>query len=171
MADERRLLIALISDTGMRLSEALGLVWDDIHLEHKYPHIDLKSHPWRPLKTHSSKRLIPLVGAALKAINHMHCQRSNSFLFQSYASEEGCNGNSCSATINKWLKQYSSKAVIHSFRHSFRDRLRNSGVQSEIIDHLGGWSKQTVGQRYGDGYNLLILWKSMSKITIIPSLG
>jgi integrase len=27
IADERRLLIALISDTGMRLSEALGLVW------------------------------------------------------------------------------------------------------------------------------------------------
>jgi integrase len=36
IADERRLLIALISDTGMRLSEALGLVWDDIHLEHEY---------------------------------------------------------------------------------------------------------------------------------------
>jgi integrase len=32
IADGRRLLVALISDTGMRLSEALGLVWDDIHL-------------------------------------------------------------------------------------------------------------------------------------------
>ena len=30
IADERRLLIALISDTGMRLSEALGLVWGDV---------------------------------------------------------------------------------------------------------------------------------------------
>jgi integrase len=30
MSNERRLLIALISDTGMRLSEALGLVWDDV---------------------------------------------------------------------------------------------------------------------------------------------
>ena len=29
VCDERRLLIALISDTGMRLSEALGFVWDD----------------------------------------------------------------------------------------------------------------------------------------------
>ena len=35
IADERRLLIALISDTGMRLSEALGLVWDDIILFRK----------------------------------------------------------------------------------------------------------------------------------------
>ena len=169
VADERRLLIALISDTGMRLSEALGLVWGDIHLDHKYPHINLKPHPWRRLKTPNSKRLIPLVGAALNAINLMHCQRSNRFLFHSYASEEGCNGNSCSATANKWLKQFSADFVVHSFRHSFRDRMRNSDVHSEIIDHLGGWSKQTIGQRYGDGYNLSILWKSITKIVVIPN--
>ena len=35
IADERRLLIALISDTGMRLSEAVGLVWDDVALVHE----------------------------------------------------------------------------------------------------------------------------------------
>ena len=170
VADERRLLIALISDTGMRLSEALGLVWDDIHLDHKYPHISLKPHPWRHLKTPSSKRLIPLVGAALKAVKLMHCQRSNRFLFHSYASEEGCNGNSCSATVNKWLKQYSNGAVVHSFRHSFRDRLRNSGVQPEMIDQLGGWSMQTVGQRYGYGYNLSTLRKNIVKIVIRTEL-
>ena len=163
IADERRLLIALISDTGMRLSEALGLVWDDIYLDHKYPHIDLKPHPWRRLKTPSSKRFIPLVGVALKAIKLMHCQRSNRFLFYSYASEEGCNGNSCSATMNKWLKQYSNGAVVHSFRHSFRDRLRNSGAQSEIIDQLGGWSIKSVGQSYGEGFNLKILWETTNQ--------
>ena len=37
IAGERRLLIALISDTGMRLSEALGLVWAEIYLDHEYP--------------------------------------------------------------------------------------------------------------------------------------
>ena len=163
IADERRLLIALISDTGMRLSEALGLVWDDIYLDHKYPHIDLKPHPWRRLKTPSSKRFIPLVGVALKAIKLMHCQRSNRFLFYSYASEEGCNGNSCSATMNKWLKQYSNGAVVHSFRHSFRDRLRNSGAQSEIIDQLGRWSIKSVGQSYGEGFNLKILWETTNQ--------
>ena len=44
--------------------------------------------------------------------------------------------------------------MIHSFRHSFRDRLRNAGVQSEMVDQLGGWSNQTVGQEYGEGYSL-----------------
>ena len=161
VADERRLLIALISDTGMRLSEALGLVWGDVVLEHEYPHIDLKPHPWRRLKTSSSKRLIPLVGASLEAVKVMHRQCDNSFLFKSYASEDGCNGNSCSATLNKWLKQHVSDAVIHSFRHSFRDRLRNAGVQSEMIDQLGGWTRQSVGQGYGKGYDLRSLSLTM----------
>ena len=49
IADKRRLLMALISDTGMRLSEALGLIWNDVKLDHKYPHISLIPHPWRPL--------------------------------------------------------------------------------------------------------------------------
>ena len=154
IADEKRLLIALLSDTGMRLSEALGLVWTDINLDHEYPHICLKPHPWRPLKTSGSKRLIPLVGAAHEAIIIMHRQRVSQFLFNSYTDENSCNGNSASAALNKWLKQYVPDAVVHSFRHSFRDRLRNAGVQSEIIDQLGGWSNKTVGQGYGIGYEL-----------------
>jgi integrase len=164
MADERRLLVALISDTGMRLSEALGLIWDDIHLDHKYPHISLAPHPWRPLKTSGSKRLIPLVGAAHEAVKIMHRQRTTPFLFNSYTDATSCNGNSCSAALNKWLKQYVPDAVIHSFRHSFRDRLRNVGVQSEMIDQLGGWSNQSVGQRYGDGFDLRTLQKALDLI-------
>ncbi len=99
----------------------------------------------------------------------MHCQRSNRFLFQSYASEEGCNGNSCSATLNKWIKQYTPSAVIHSFRHSFRDRLRNAGVQSEMIDQLGGWSHKSVGQSYGDGFNLMNKTKQLLLILDEPN--
>ena len=168
VADERRLLVALISDTGMRLSEALGLIWSDFKLDHEYPHINLIPHPWRPLKTVGSKRLIPLVGAAYEATKIMHRHRSTSFLFNSYTDETGCKGNSCSAALNKWLKQHVSDAVIHSFRHSFRDRLRNAGVQSEMIDQLGGWSKQSVGQGYGDGYHLASLRKAIGFLNSAP---
>ena len=164
IADERRLLIALISDTGMRLSEALGLVWDDIKLEDKYPHLHLRPHPWRRLKTASSKRVIPLVGASLQAIEILQRQRDSIFLFKTYTNHEGCSSNSCSATLNKWLKSHVPNIVIHSFRHSFRDRLRAKECPSEIIDQLGGWSLRSVGQGYGKGYELSVLSKWMKQI-------
>ena len=43
--DEMRWLLALISDTGMRLSEAAGLHRDDIIPDAPIPHINLTAHP------------------------------------------------------------------------------------------------------------------------------
>ena len=43
--DALRWLLALISDTGMRLSEAAGLHRDDIVLDGPTPHINLTAHP------------------------------------------------------------------------------------------------------------------------------
>jgi hypothetical protein len=74
----------------------------------------------------------------MKHIKIMHSQRTTQFLFNTYADATSCKGNSFSAVLNKWLKQHLSNAVIHSFRHSFHDMLRNAGVQSEMIDQLGG---------------------------------
>ena len=49
--DDQRRLIALISDTGMRLSEACGLLIEDIELEADIPHINITPHLWRRLNT------------------------------------------------------------------------------------------------------------------------
>jgi integrase len=96
----------------------------------------------------------------------MHSQRTTQFLFNTYTNATGCKGNSCSAALNKWLKQHLPKGVIHFFRHSFRDRLRNAGVQSEMIDQLGGWSNQTVGQEYGEGFEVKILSNATTAIAL-----
>ena len=44
--------------------------------------------------------------------------------------------------------------VIHSFRHSLRDRLRAVQCPSDMIDQIGGWSTAGVEQSYGEGYGL-----------------
>ncbi|MBO6816497.1 MAG: tyrosine-type recombinase/integrase [Rhizobiaceae bacterium] len=158
--DEARWLIALISDTGMRLSEAAGLTSSDIKLQAKHPHILLKPHPWRRLKTSGSERVVPLVGVALWAADRATGGTKSRFLFPKYCNNDGCKANTASAALNKWLTPRVPKGcVVHSFRHSMRDRLRAVECPPDIIDRIGGWSVQGVGETYGAGYPLSILSK------------
>jgi len=164
--DEARWLVALISDTGMRLSEAAGLHIDDIKLDCEIPHIDLKPHSWRGLKTRGSKRHIPLVGASLWAAKRVKETNTDSpYAFPRYTSAEGTNANSASAAINKWLKpRVPEGCVIHSFRHSLRDRLRAVQCPSDMIDQIGGWTTVGVGHAYGEGYKLSHLQTYVKKL-------
>jgi integrase len=166
--DDVRHLVAIISDTGMRLAEAAGLTLDDIQLDCDYPHVIVRPHPHRRLKTAASERVVPLVGASLWAAKRIIETNNHTthLCFPRYASVTSTNSNSASAAINKWLKTIAGdSAVIHGMRHSFRDRLRAVEAPIEIIDELGGWAKKTVGQGYGDGYQLEQLRKWVSKIT------
>ena len=159
--DENRWLLALISDTGMRLSEAAGLHRNDIVLDADIPHINLRPHPWRRLKTKGSERLVPLVGASLWAAKRLQLNDS-SYAFPCYCNGRTCNANSASAALNKWLKpRVNEDAVVHRLRHSMRDRLRAVECPSDIIDQIGGWSSSTVGSSYGKGYELPVLAKWM----------
>ena len=164
--DEMRWLIALISDTGMRLGEAAGLLKDDIKLDDRIPHIDLKPHPWRTLKTKGSQRLIPLTKEALWASKRLLVANDDSmFGFPRYCDDRGCKANSASGGLNKWLHQHvPDNCVIHSFRHSLRDRLRAVECPSDIVDAIGGWKTSGVGHGYGNGYPLEVLEKWMEKI-------
>ncbi len=154
--DEPRWLVALISDTGLRLSEAAGLARDDIVLDADIPHVIIRPHAWRLLKTKGSERTLPLVGASLWATKRaLEASQHSPYLFPRYCNDKGCKANSASAALNKWLKQtIGDSYVLHSFRHSMRDRLRAVNCPSEMIDQIGGWSKRSVGEGYGDGYSV-----------------
>ena len=115
-------------------------------------------------KTTTSHRIIPLVGASLWAAQRIK-QNGSDYAFPRYTDGIKCNSNSASAALNKWIKQVArSGNVIHGFRHSFRDRLRAVSAPIDMIDQLGGWSLQTVGQGYGDGYDLVSLMQVMSQL-------
>ena len=155
----------LLSDTGLRLSEAVGLAISDIKLDTPTPHIIIQPHPWRSLKTKSSHREVPLVGASLWAAKRVIHYSNTPFAFPRYNNGELANANSASAALNKWLKPLVSEGcVVHSFRHSMRDRLRTVECPKEIIDQIGGWSSSDVGESYGEGYRLSILNKWISAI-------
>jgi integrase len=169
MDDEPRWAIALLSDTGLRLSEALGLTTDEIHLNATIPYIEIKRQLWRRLKTKSSERKVPLVGEALWALKQASKATDGPMIFPKYCTPTTCKSNSASAALNKWLKSKGTGAdqiVLHSFRHSLRDRLRAVECPTDIIDTIGGWSKPGVGEGYGAGYSTDVLHKWMAKIVL-----
>ena len=162
--DERRWLVALLSDSGMRLSEAIGLGIEDIRLDADIPHLVIQPHPWRTLKTRASQRIVPLSGEALWAAGRL--DKTGRFAFPSYCDGETSKSNSASQALNKWMGTITEEHyVLHGFRHAFRDRLRAIECPPEIIDQLGGWALPSVGQSYGQGYPLETLNRWMTLMT------
>ena len=161
--DEKRWLIALIADTGMRLAEGAGLLRSDFIEQDGILCVNIRPHPWRSLKTASSERVIPLVGSAKWAAERILAQPDSSqFAFPNYNDGQRTNANSASAALNKWLKTKIGQGyTIHSFRHSMRDRLRAVECPSDVIDQIGGWLTQGVGASYGEGYSVRVLQKWM----------
>jgi len=163
--DSLRWLAALISDTGMRLAEAVGLSINDLNLDDEVPHVVVMKHPWRPLKTSGSERVIPLVGAALWASQRLSDTVLGEFLFPQYVNGISTNANSASAALNKWIKTFLPKeCVVHGMRHAFRDRLRAVNAPMDMIDQLGGWTAGNVAEHYGKGYVLQHLSQTLEGI-------
>ena len=121
----------------------------------------------RRLKTKGSERTLPLVGCSLWAAERaVEASQHSPYLFPRYCNDKGCKANSASAALNKWLKQIIGDSyVTHSFRHSMRDRLRAVNCSSEMIDQIGGWSKRSVGEGYGEGFQSQQLVAVMRDIT------
>ena len=163
--DDLRWVISIISDTGMRLAEAIGLKSEDIILNCDIPHVIIRPNDKRRLKTKQSQRVVPLVGVSLWGAKQALKYQPNGYLFQRYNKGSISNANSASAALNKWIKPYlSDNQVVHSFRHSMRDRLRAVECPTDIVDSIGGWSKASIGESYGRGYPLEVLYKWLKKI-------
>lgn len=166
--DDLRWLVALVSDTGMRLAEAAGMTREDfIRDDDGSIFARIRPHPWRRLKTKGSERDVPLEGEARWAAERILAQQALSpFAFSRYNKTDTTNANSASAALNKWLKEFVPEGcTMHGFRHSMRDRLRAVECPADIVDQIGGWQTEGVGHGYGSGYPLEVLRKWMKAVT------
>jgi integrase len=150
----------------MRLAEGVGLLWSDFIEQDGVRCVNIRPHPWRSLKTASSARLIPLVGSAKWAAERILEKPDGSeFAFPNYNDGQRTNANSASAALNKWLKTKIGRSyIIHSFRHSMRDRLRAAECPSDVIDQICGWLTPGVGNSYGFGYPTCLLKLHIDKV-------
>lgn len=158
------LLILMQLETGARIGELAGLGVDDIFLKHDIPHLVIRPHPWRDLKTSVSQRTIPLTGFALIAAENAVKQHDGKHpgLFPQYAKPRG--QDSASAAVNKRLKSWD--ITSHCLRHSMKDRLRNAGVPKDIRDAIQGHGSGDMDDEYGLGFSLGRKLEALQKVTI-----
>ena len=142
---QARGVVKAMADTGARVNEITGLEPDDIVLEHKTPHIQIQANENRSLKTRHSRRKIPLVDVALRAM------QENPNGFPRYAGKNA----SASAAINKYLRDHEllpDGATLYGLRHGFQDRLIEveapERIQADLMGH------KTLRPKYGKGPSL-----------------
>jgi len=163
--DDIRWAIGMLTDLGARLGEVLGLALADIHLEEPVPYVHFQPHPWRSLKTKASRRKVPLIGTSLWAAQRIlaSAQAGQKFAFPRYISNGQCKAGTAAASVNSWIKARGVDKTTHELRHSIRDRLRNVNCPRSVIQQIGGWSSESIGDDYGEGYALHLLQEWMLK--------
>jgi integrase len=165
--DEPRRIALVLAFTGARLAEVVGLRKQDF--DPVAGTINIRSHASRPLKTTASERIVPLMPAALNALQTQMNNSTTDFLFPAYANAAKTNNDGASATLSKWGKKFVATKTMHSFRHTFRDSLRAVMCPESIAKEIGGWSStHDVSVGYGQGYPIELkrewLTKAYSKL-------
>ncbi|MFD2500434.1 DUF6538 domain-containing protein [Rhizorhabdus histidinilytica] len=180
-----RFWIPLISlFAGLRLNEACQLDVADIRMVEGVACFTITAMATTPdtdkrLKTASSERLIP-IHPELLALGFMEfvAQRAKAGETKLFAEVSlGATGYR-SATFSAWFARFCAKAgassrktCFHSFRHVFRDALREARVDRDIALALGGWSRPSgaggsasVSDAYGSGYKIGTLLEAISRV-------
>jgi integrase len=150
-------MIHLMLDTGLRVKECCGLLVSDINLEAETPHLVLYKNNIRGLKNKNSRRLVPLVGASLTALQKLIEAELSTYLFPRYVieTENKVKNGSASGACNKRLETLLGELcpTSHCFRHTMQTRLRNAECPKDKRNEISGWAKD-VSDKYGSPSDL-----------------
>ncbi len=171
--------------TGMRLGEVCQLRTNDIAAYEGVPVIliDDAGEPGedeedrKRIKTAAGKRFVPIhpelerIGL-LAFAEHMR-SKGESRLFPELAPDSL---GYLSGTFSKWFndkRRFLGKVGVaspgvsfHSFRHNYRDALREAEISLERVKALGGWRRDSEGEEsiYGRGLRAATLYGEIKKI-------
>lgn len=169
-------LIALY--TGMRLNEICQLTLDDFSVEDGVDIILIRNDDdggTKQIKTAAGQRFIP-VHSELRRIGLIHyvaARREKSVptdaLFPELSiGSTGYRSDQFSKYFSRFLghaKITDKKKVFHSFRHTYRDALREADISIEKVRALGGWSGKNTEDHYGSGLRTTTLAEAIEQIS------
>ena len=167
--------------TGMRLNEICQLELADIRLMENVLCIVVtersrSTESEKRLKTEASDRIVPIhrtiLDVGFAQFISVRKSSGDTLLFDDINLD--ANGFRSTA-FSKWFIRFGMRAgaieertSYHSFRHNFRDALREAEVTRDIAHALGGWTRGTAASDtaddYGGGYRVATLDKAIQKV-------
>jgi len=166
-------IIAIFS--GMRLGEIVSLTTDQIAVRDGVDCFILRKTEDTSLKTPGAERVIPVHPELVRLGLLQHVakmkERKVSRLFPDLQGETQAELSDLfqkrfSYLLKSTLKIDERGVSFHSFRHGFRDALREAGVPIDATRALGGWARSGgVEERYGQGTRPSTLARWMAKVS------
>lgn len=161
---------------GLRLNEACQLRTADVTHVVDVPMLLIRaSAEDQRLKTAAAERRIPVHPELIRLgfVAHAIRQRENGEQRLFPDLQLGAMDN-YSDPFSKWFARFLDKlkisspgATFHSFRHGFRDCLREADIPRDIGDFMFGHSDPGQGKAYGEGYSAPALAKQIAKVTYL----
>lgn len=163
-------LISLYS--GLRMGEILQLSPSDVRISDKstpYFHI----HKDMALKNPNAVREVPVHPdlvrmGLLKYVEEKNIDKQERLFDEVPIGSDGYISSTFSKRFNTFLSSTDAKTsttAFHSFRHNFRDALREAGIAEEKAEVLGGWSRGGKASRsYGKGHSADALYADVCKV-------
>lgn len=166
---------------GCRLNELCQMETADVQEEGGIPFLFIHTlsesgeASRKRLKTKESRRKVPLHPAILEIgfsqyVEKRRNDESNPRLFPSlpFDKSTGRFSSAFSKRFSRFVRKVCGKnttATFHSFRHNFRDAMRNAAIQEETAARLGGWQAAGgVMNFYGEGFSLPQLREAIAKV-------
>ncbi len=160
--------------TGARSGELIQLYVSDIKTENGVTYVDInKLEDDKRLKTKGSRRRIPVHQALIdlgfmKFIDHCRSEKRTRLFPEMAKGKDGYYSSPFSRQFRRVLESVdakTSKNTFHSFRHTFEDACRDSGVPRDVMYALQGHEDPGMGDRYGSGYAVSVLNEHLQRVS------
>lgn len=130
--NQERLALTLLATTGARLDEIALLEWSQIKEEHGIAYLDLRSVD--SIKNNQSRRVIPIHSKVKPMLQGRGEGRIFSYSVDGDGKAQNAAGKRLSPYIDNIVEHH--RKVLHSFRGTFKDMLKDAGVTAEMADKL-----------------------------------
>lgn len=132
MRDQERLLLTILATTGARLDEIALLEWFQVKVDFGITFLDLRDS--MRIKNKQSRPIIPIHSKVAPLL----AERGEGRMFNYPLDVNGKSQNAAGKRLAPLIYNVTTNPlkVVHSFRGTFKDMLKNAGVTAQMVEQL-----------------------------------